>query len=145
MQDDEAIDACFTEAFLLSKYTIDFMNIAPDTVEAQNAETTDIAGLAIPADAMQFGFYDNDEKWVAPFYYVTDEVDVGDLERLKARHPDASLHGDAGGADVFALVSWSHPEGEQWNGKMIVPLNDDNAVITRNGLVKIAKVGSREQ
>lgn len=129
----------------MSEFTIDFMNIAPDTVEVRKTETTDIAGLLIPAEAMQFGFYDDDLKWVAPFYYVTEEVDVGELEDLKARHPEASLHvnGDAVGTEVFALVSWSHPEGEQWNGKIIVPLNDDNAVITRNGLVKIEKVGSR--
>jgi signal peptidase I len=127
----------------MSTYTIEFMNIAPDTVEVRKAETTDIAGLVVPADAMQFGFYDNDRKWVAPFYYVTEEVDVGDLVELKARHPKASLHGDDVGADVFALVSWTYPEAERWNGKIIVPLNDDNVVVTRNGLVKIAKVGSR--
>jgi hypothetical protein len=129
----------------MSTYTIDFMNIAPDTVEVRKAETTDIVGVAIPADAMQFGFYDKDLKWVAPFYYVTEEVDVGELDRLKARHPDASLHGDDVEADVFALVSWTHPEGERWSGKIIVPLNDDNVVVMRSGSVKIAKVGSRAQ
>jgi hypothetical protein len=129
----------------MSKYTIDFMNIAPDTVEVRKAETTEIGGLSVPADAMQFGFYDGDMTWIAPFYYVTEEVDVGELEHLKARHPGASLHGGDAGADVFALVSWSHPEGERWSGKIIVPLNDDNVVITRNGLVKIEKVGSRAQ
>ncbi|MCS4088783.1 hypothetical protein [Rhizobium sp. BK176] len=126
----------------MSEFTIHFMNITPDTVEVRKVETTDLAGLSIPADAMQFGFFDTDLKWVAPFYYVTEEVDVGELEGLKARHPDASLHvnGDLVDTDVFALVSWSHPEGEQWNGKIIVLLNGDNAVITRNGLVKIAAV-----
>jgi hypothetical protein len=120
------------------RYTVDFMNIAPDTVEVCKVETTDIAGLAVPADAMQFVFLDNGVKYVAPRYFVTEEADTGDLEALKSRHPDAHLLFDAK-AETFALVSWTHPDGPCWNGKMIVPLNDDIAVVTRNDLLVVGK------
>lgn len=118
--------------------TIDFMNIAPDTMEVQQTDTLDVSGLVIPADAMQFASFDEDRKWVAPSYFVTEDVDVGDLESLTSRHPDAHLHGDAV-AGSFALVSWTHPEGARWNGKILVPLNDDIAVVTRKGLAFVGR------
>jgi hypothetical protein len=120
------------------KYTINFMNIAPDTVEVQHVETTDVSGLSVPADAMQFTFFGEDRKWVAPSYFVTEDVDVGDLAGLKSRHPDAHFHCDAD-AETFALVTWTHPEGSRWNGKILVPLNADFAVVARKDLAVVGK------
>ena len=122
----------------MPKYTIDFMNIAPDTMEVQRTDTLDVSGLVIPADAMQFAFFDENRKWIAPSYFVTEDVDVGDLAGLQSRHPDAHLHCDVS-AETFALVSWTHPEGPQWNGKILVPLNDDIAVVTRNDLAIVGR------
>lgn len=122
----------------MPKYTIDFMNIAPDTMEVQQADTLDVSGLVIPADAMQFAFFGEDRKWVAPSYFVTEDVDVGDLASLKSRHPDAHLHCDVD-AESFALVTWTHPEGPRWIGKILVPLNDNFAVVTRKGLALVGR------
>jgi hypothetical protein len=120
-------------------YTVDFMNIAPDTVEVAKVETTDISRLVVPADAMQFIFLDEDLKYVAPTYFVTEQVDIGDLKGLKARHPDANLHTGTT-ADTFALVSWTHPEGERWSGKILVPLGEHAVVVSRKDLSVVAKV-----
>lgn len=113
----------------MSKYTIDFMNIAPDTVEVQRTDTTDISGLIIPADAMQFALFDEDLKYVAPFYFVTDEIDVGELADLQARHREAPLHCDPKGETRAALVSWSEEPGVI--RRMLVPLLEFVAVIER--------------
>jgi hypothetical protein len=121
----------------MSTYTIDFMNISPDTVQVQETENTAISALVVPDDAMQFAFFDQDRNWIAPHYFVTEEVDVGDMSSLRYRHPDVHLHGDTD-AEFYALVSWTHPEGSQWNGKIIVPLNESNAVVTRQGLNPVA-------
>jgi hypothetical protein len=113
----------------MSKFTIDFMNISPDTVKRQAAETTDISGVTIPADAMQFAFFDEDMKYVAPSYFVTDEIDFGQLEELQVRHQNASLHCDPKDEVKVALVSWTDEPGVV--RKTLVPLFEFVAVVDR--------------
>ncbi|MCV9964471.1 hypothetical protein OIU34_21510 [Pararhizobium sp. BT-229] len=113
----------------MPKYTIDFMNIAPDTMEVQRTDTLDVSGLVIPDDAMQFVFFDEDLKYVAPSYFVTDEIDIGELAELRERHPDAPLHYDPKGEAKAALVSWSEEPGAVRT--MLVPLLEFVAVIER--------------
>ncbi|MBY3432588.1 hypothetical protein HFN89_00175 [Rhizobium laguerreae] len=113
----------------MPKYTVDFMNISPDTVEVRMVETTDVSGLVIPADAMQFEFMDEDLKYIEPSYFVTDEVDIGELTDLQARHQAAPLHFPANGVTKAALVSWSEKPGVV--RKIIVPLLGFVAVVER--------------
>lgn len=115
----------------MPEYTVEFMDFAPTTIEVRKVCGNDVEGVDVPAHAMQFAFFDADGKRLAPTYFVTDEVDSGDLASLMARHPGADLFAEGTVDGNYALVRWTHPDGEEWDDEIIVPLGKDIAVVTR--------------
>lgn len=129
----------------MSKYLIDFSDLSPTTVQQSRTDTLSLDSVRIPADAMQFTFWkDNGEGnapcYIGPTHYVTDHVCFGDLATLQKRYPDARNHEIGEGffeADNYALVSWTHPKGEQWDGKIIVALQIGVSIVERKSGLQV--------
>jgi hypothetical protein len=119
----------------MANYIIDFCDVSPTAVEQRSVETLAVEGLAIPDDCMQFVFLNNDLSFVAPHYFVTETVDFGDLSAMTARYPDArplfEVKTGENDVDQFALITWSHPAGERWAGKLLLQLSELVAVVER--------------
>lgn len=119
----------------MAKFFADFSNIAPDTVEVQEVETTSIEGLRLPDDAVQFNFTDEKRDYLAPSYWITETVDRGPLDELKSRHPSAGVmfkeHGDEQGATEYALVTWKDPGGK-YDFCELLPICDSLAFVERS-------------
>lgn len=119
----------------MAKFFADFSNIAPDTVEVQEVETTSIEGLRLPDDAVQFNFTDENRDYLAPSYWITETVDRGTLDELKARYPSAGVmfkeHGDERGATEYALVTWKDPGGK-YNVCEMLPICKSLAFVERS-------------
>jgi hypothetical protein len=114
------------EGVRMPKYQIDFSDFSPTTIEVRHADSLDVDGFEVPADAMQFSFYDEKLRWQAPSYFVTNDVEIGPTEEMKAKHGISDVAFDSIAA-VFdakesALVTWDHPAGPEWGGKILVPM-----------------------
>lgn len=110
------------------------MDVAPSTVEAREVASTSIDGLSFPDDALWFRFLDEKMKVIGPNYFITEEIDVDSLKNMKNRHRDCNMlfGGLENVASKYALVTWPHPDGPQWSGRILLPLDDDFAVVERS-------------
>ncbi len=120
----------------MTKYYVDFTNIAPDSVEIREVKDRTVDGLEIPADAVQFSFHDEGHTWLAPAYFVTEDFDIGGVEAMKKRNPGCPMlfaQRDDDPEDMqLALISWTHPEDKKWDGRFLLPLRDYVSVVDRN-------------
>jgi hypothetical protein len=126
----------------MPKYQIDFSDISPTTVEVRHVDSLRVEGIEVPADAMQFSLYDESLRWQAPAYFVTNDVEVGSIDDMKAKHGISDVAFDTIGtvydARECALVTWDHPSGTEWNGKTLVPLVEGKTAIFDRKRKKVA-------
>nr|WP_250808644.1 hypothetical protein [Neorhizobium tomejilense] len=118
----------------MTKFYLEFSNIAPHTLESREVSSTSIDGIEIPSDAVQFCFFDERRTYVAPHYWVTETVDRGGLDELLARHPAAhSMFDDYAkkfGLTEFAIVTWRDPDG-RYDVNAVMPITTDFAFVDR--------------
>lgn len=125
----------------MPKYQIGFMDFAPTTIEVLHSDSLDVDGCDVPADAMQFSFYDEELCWQATSYFVTNDVEIGPAEEMKAKH-GISDGGFDSIAEVFdakeyALVTWNHPAGADCGGKTLVPMVEGQVALFDRKLRKV--------
>lgn len=126
----------------MPKYQIDFSDFAPTTIEVRHADSLDADGFDVPPDAMQFSFYDEKLRWQAPAYFVTNDVEIGPVEEMKAKHGISNVEFDSvaavSDAKECALVTWDHPAGTEWGGKILVPMVEGQTALFDRSLRKVA-------
>ncbi|NTF18259.1 hypothetical protein G6L37_07550 [Agrobacterium rubi] len=110
-----------------TRYQIEFSNASPDAVEIRRTGSLDVTGIEVPADAMQFAFYDETRRCQAPVYFVTNDVEIGPAEDMKTKHgildfAFVSSTSAVSHAEELALFTWDHPAGPEWSGRFLVPL-----------------------
>jgi hypothetical protein len=130
-----------TEEYAMPKYQIDFSDFSPTTVEVRRTDSLDVDGFDVPADAMQFSFYDAELRWHAPSYFVTNDVEIGSADEMKAKHGISDVAFDSiaavFGASECALVTWDHPSGPEWGGKILVPMVEGQVALFDRKLRKV--------